>query len=155
MSKIHFSYSTTPKEGFELRVPGMDVGTEYDSVDEVSGDCLHQVPDLQNFIEYCYRVLKPGAKAIFTAPHFSHAKAWTSPLTKRAMCEHSLNFASKDWREQNKYTEITVIADFLVEGQFAIADQAQVRSDEAKNFWAFRYNNVVEAILFTLTKKVP
>ena len=151
--KIHFTYSTEPKEGFELRVPGVDVGTGYDSVDEISGDSLHQVADLQNFIEYCYRILKKDCRAQFTAPHYSHAKAYESPLTKRQLSESSLQFASKDWRVANKYTECDIIADFLVEAQFAITDMAQLRNDEVKNFWAFRYNNVVEAILFTLTKK--
>ena len=152
MSRIHFTYSTEPKEGFELRVPTYypkDVGD--DSVDGISGDCLHQVGDLQSFIEYCYRVLRMGGVAKFTVPHYAHAKAYQSPLTKRQLSESSLFFASKDWREANKYTEATVMANFLVEAQFAITDMAQLRNDEVKNFWAFRYNNVVEAILFTLT----
>lgn len=153
--KIHFTYSTTPKDDFTLMVPDFTSTVEASSVDEISGDCLHQVTNLPAFLDECYRLLKPQGKAVFTCPHFTHAKAWHSPLSKRGLSEGSLNFADKLWREQTKFTELTPLCDFSVEGQFAVAEQAQLRSDEAKQFWAFRYNNVVEAILFTLTKRSP
>lgn len=151
--KIHFTYSSEPKEGFDLHSPDVFADLQNDSVDEISADCAHQVPDLIKFIDECYRVLKLDAKVILTCPHFTSMKAWISPLTKRALCEGSLNFCSKDWREKTKYTEATVLSNFEVAGDFAVADMAQLRSAETKGFWLQRYNNVIEALVLTLTKK--
>lgn len=152
--KIYFTYGEGTREGFETCSPLITENISDESVEEIQGeDVLEKVPDLIAFIDECYRILKPGAKAIFSCPFYASTRAWVSPLTRRCLSESSLGFASKDWREQVKYTEATVKADFQVEGQFAVEQSITQRADDVRAFWAQKYNNVVQAILFTLTKK--
>ena len=152
--KIYFTYGTETREGLESRIPLMTKDIPADSVDEIQGEnVLEKVPDLIAFIDECYRLLRVGSKAIFSAPHYGHVVSWQSPLTKRAIGERSLNFADKTWREANKYTEAVVMADFEVAGQFAVEEACLQRSDDARFFWMQRYLNVAQAVLFTLTKR--
>lgn len=154
MVKLAFTYGTQPKEGFELCVPTVTTHLKDESVDEIVGDyVIEKVPNLILFIEECYRILRPGGKAVFTSPNAASSTAWISPLTVRGICESTLNFSSKDWREQYKFTDYTMRADFEVTGQFVVDQEALARSDEAKNFWLKRYMNVAQGIIFTLTKK--
>jgi SAM-dependent methyltransferase len=152
--KLYFTFGNETREGFESRVPGTTPPLDHESVDEIQGqDVLEKVPDLIVFIDECYRLLRPAGKCVFSGAHYGHARAWASPLNRRALSEQSLNFSSKDWREQNKYTEATCLSDFEVHVQFAVEDVCASRSDDAKAFWMQRYLNIAQAVLFTLTKK--
>lgn len=151
--KIYFTYNSETRDGYESHSPEITSDIPDDSVDEVIGEgVLEKVPNLHTFIEELYRILKKGEKAKLTSAYYASNRAWLSPLTKRALCEASLNFANKEWREQNKYSEVTVKADFRVDGNFSIEDQCVQRSEAAKLFWLARYNNVIQSIAFTLTK---
>ncbi len=156
--KIYFTYGTETREDFGSLHPSAinTTNIEPNSIDEIQGqDVLEKVPNLIFFIEECYRILKPEAKAIFSSPHFASAAAWRSPLTIRAIGEQSLNFSSKSWREEAKYTESVVNCDFEVQGSFALEQDVMNRSEEARQFWMRRYVNVAQAVMFTLIKKVP
>lgn len=151
MVKVYYTYDTTEKEGFVCRTPNSF--SENDSVDEIEGNVIEKVPDLVQFIEECYRVLRVGGTAKFTAPYYTSALAWGSPLNIRGVSEATLNFASKDWRVANKYTEADVRCDFEVVGNFIVDQGYTQRADEVKSFWLKHYNNVAQAVIFTLTKK--
>lgn len=152
--KLYFTYGSDLKEGFVPQVPMTTSILADESVDEIVGDyVIEKVPDLAAFIDECYRLLRPGSKAIFTAYHFGNTLAWTSPITKRGISETSLNFASKDWRAAAKFSDCIVKADFEVTGAFSVDQESQNRSDEAKTFWIKRYLNVAHQVIFTLTKK--
>lgn len=152
--KINFTYNAQVKEGFDSRLPTATQDLASDSVDEIYGEnVLEKVPDLVLFIDECYRILKKGAKAVFSSPHAFSSRAWISPLTKRCLSDGSLAFADKPWRELNKFSEANVLADFQVDGQYALAEEVLQRADPAKLFWLAKYNNVIQAILFTLTKR--
>ena len=151
--KILFTYGSETKEGFESVVPNTTALIPPDSVDEIEGSVIEKVPDLIKFIEECYRLLKIGGVAKFSSPHYASNLAWGSPLAKRGVSELTLNFASKDWRTQYKFTDAEVISNFEVVGNFAVEASCMQRSDDARGFWLRRYNNVAQAIIFTLTKK--
>ena len=152
--KIYFTFGSDLKEGFVPQVPMTTSILADESVDEIVGDyVIEKVPDLVAFIDECYRLLRPGAKATLTAYHFANTLAWTSPLVRRGISETSLNFASKDWREASKFSDCFVKANFEVNGSFAVDQESQNRSDEAKSFWVKRYLNVAHQVIFTLTKK--
>lgn len=151
MVKAHITLSTAPKEGFELRAPAHQLI----DLEEISCDCIHQIPDLVAFMERCYKALPVGGKMTITAPHYASTRAWTSPLTVRGLSQDTLNFCSKDWREAMKYTELTTEMNFDVTGHFAVEEAVSQRSEEAKMFWMSRYLNVVQTIVFTLVKKEP
>lgn len=151
--KVYFTYDITEKEGFECRNPVGRFSLESDSVDEIEGNVIEKVPELVSFIEECYRILKVGGTAKFTAPYYTSALAWGSPSNYRGVSEATLNFASKDWRVANKYTEHPIICDFEVVGNFIVDAGYTQRADEVKSFWLKHYNNVAQAVMFTLTKK--
>lgn len=151
--KVYFTYDTTEKEGFTCLTPSPMVPLNADSVDEIEGNVIEKVPDLTEFIQECYRILRVGGTAKFTAPYYTSALAWGSPLNVRGISEATLNFASKDWRVQNKYSEATITCDFEVIGNFAVDANYTQRADEVKSFWLKHYNNVAQAVIFTLTKK--
>lgn len=151
--KIYFTYDTDDKEGFITKTPDIRGGLESDSVDEIEGNVIEKVENLVLFIEECYRILRVGGTAKFTAPYYTSALAWASPKTVRGVSEATLNFASKDWRVANKYTEEPIICDFEVVGNFCVDTSYTQRADEVKAFWLKHYNNVAQAVIFTLTKK--
>lgn len=152
--KLFFTYTNEVREGYESKVPLKTSDLENDSVDEIIGDyVLEKVSNLTLFIEECYRIIRKGGVVTFTSPYFSSSKAWVSPLTVRALSELSLNFADKNWREANKFSEVQIIADFEVVGSFAIEESGMQRAEEVRRFWMDKYLNVVQAVIFKLTKR--
>lgn len=151
--RLLFTYENKTKEGYTSIVPLQTSHLTADTILEIEGyDVLEKVENFIAFLDDCYRLLLPGSKASFTSPHYASSQAWQSPLNKRAISEKSLNFASKAWREANKYTEASVICDFTVTGSFAMEEAVLQRSDEARAFWMTRYTNVAQAIMFELVK---
>lgn len=154
--KINFTYGNATKDGFVNHLPLTTNALADSSVTEICGDCvIDKVPDLVAFVEECYRILIPDGVATFTNPYYGSVHAWTNPLSVRGVCEATLNFASRDWREQYKFSDAIVRCDFEVAGNFAIAQECLTRADEAKQFWMQRYLNVVQSVILTLKKKVP
>lgn len=154
--KIYISSGKEDREGLVKYDPSGILTITDNSVDEIQGqDILEKVPDLIDFIDECHRILKPGCKAMLTCPHFLSDGAWRSPLTIRALTPQSLNFADKNWREQTKYTEAEVTANFEVQGSFAMEPDVMNRAEEVRNFWMRRYANVAQALMFTLIKREP
>lgn len=151
--KIYFTLDKKEREGFETKDPIYAASFEADSVDEITGEAvLEKVKNLIFFIEACYRILKSGGKATFTAPYYASFQAWADPRNIRGISQASLNFADKKWRDQNNCSELSS-ADFEVLCNLAVDLQATQRSDMAKEFWLNRYTNVVQSVMFTLTKR--
>ena len=152
--KIYFTYGAESKDGFITQLPMTTSILEKETVTEIYGqEVLEKVPDLVAFIEECYRLLKPGGTATFSSCYFNTARAWISPRVVRGIGEFSLNFADKQWREANKFSELQVIADFEVKGNFAIEETFMTRSDDARQWFVRYYGNVVQTVLFVLTKR--
>src|ERR1041384_5283419 len=121
--KILFAYNNETREGYGSKHPGYLNDIPDESVDEIVGEnILEKIPNLIQFIDECYRILKWDCKANFTSPYYASIRAWLSPLNIRALSEFSLNFSSKKWREENKFTEAVVKADFEMGAQFMIEE---------------------------------
>lgn len=154
MRKILFTFNDETRDGYESRNVNYLSDIEDESVDEIIGEnVIEKIPDLVKFIDECYRILKFEGKAVFTSPYYASIRAWISPLNIRGVSEFSLNFSSKKWREDNKYTEAVVKADLEVGAQFMLEEAVMLRADEVKSFWMSKYSNVVQAVMFNLTKK--
>ena len=154
MVNIYLTFEEKTKENYDSRIPSVTSDIASDSIDDIFGDgVLEKVKDLPAFINECYRILKVGSKANFHGAYYNSAKAWSSPFNIRGVSEMSLNFASKDWREQTKYSEATILANFDVAANFAIEESCVQRAEETRNFWMQRYSNIVQIVCFTLTKK--
>lgn len=154
MKKILFTYNDEVREGFESRNPNYTSEILDESVDEIVGEnVLEKIPNLINFIDECYRIIRYGGKISFNSPYYASVRAWISPLNIRGLSEMSLNFSQKKWREENKFTEALVKSDFDVTAQFLLDEAVLLRSEEARNFQLSKYSNVVMAMMYTLTKK--
>ena len=151
--KILFTYNDEIKEGFESKNPNYIKEIETESVDAIEGNSvLEKIPDLVSFIDECYRILKFEAKASFTSAYYASIRARMSPLNIRGLSEYSLNFAQRKWREDNKYTEAVIKADFEVAAQFLLEEAIMLRSEAARVCQMKQYNNIIQAIMFNLTK---
>jgi hypothetical protein len=129
MTKILFTFGQDKKEGFDSIVPLTTKDFAAESVEAIEGpNVIEKVKDLPAFIDECYRLLKFGGTCTFTAPHYGSSNAWISPLTVRGISEATLNFASKAWREQTKFSDVTMLCDFEVFGNFAIEADYMNRS---------------------------
>lgn len=150
--KIYYSYNKKEREGFVTKHPEEILLEEEGSVEEISGeDVLEKIPNLPLFFKECYRLLRPGGTAVFTSAYYNSYQAWADPRNIRGISQCSLNFASKIWREQNKCEDLAD-CNFDVAINFAVDRRASERSDVAKEFWLSFYSNVVQSVLFTLTK---
>lgn len=157
MKKLLLTFGEETEEGYEsrspLNLPPFEEGQE-PYVTEIKGVAvIEKIPDLISFIDHCWKLMILDAKAVFTSPHYASSNAWLSPLTCRAVSEGTLNFASKEWREQSKFTEAIVIANFEVTGQFAVEQEVMGRSIEAQQYQMRRFVNTIQSVIFTLTKK--
>lgn len=104
-------------------------------------------------MEECYRILKFGGTIKFVSAYYASIRSTISPLDIRGISEYSLNFTQKQWREENKYTELVIKSDFDVSAQFLLEECVLQRSEESKHFWLSKYFNVVHSIIHNLTKK--
>lgn len=153
--KIYFTYDKKEREGFHVRDLSLIRADEVynNEVEEIAGEgILEKIPNLIDFIEECHKLLKPEGTATFTAAHADSTQAWSDPRNIRGITQMSLNFADKTWREQNGVL-LDLNCNFEVGCNFAIDLQAAQRSEEAKNFWLSRYNNVIQSVMFTLKKR--
>jgi len=94
------------------------------------------------FMNECYRILKPGAQVSLLMPHWSSMRAITDPWAQwPELCESSFMVYSKQWREQEKATDLPLVCDFGSSyGYGTTLDQdIAVRNDEfqmqAKKHW--------------------
>lgn len=153
MVKLYFSDDKKEREGFESKHPTGIGNFKDESIEEVTGEnILEKIPDLVGWITELYRILKPGGMGTFTAPYYNSFQAWQDPRNIRGISQASLNFADKNWREQNGCPDLAR-CDFEVACNFAIDLTATQRSEIAKEFWLNRYNNVVQSVMFTLKKR--
>lgn len=127
---------------------------EDNSVDEVI--CRHyveHVKDLMAFMNELYRVMKTGAKAAIVAPYYSSIRAWQDPTHVRAISEVSFLYYNKEWREINLLNHYPITADFDFVYGYNWDPAWAKRAEEAKQFAAKHYINVINDILVTLTKR--
>ena len=155
MSKIYCTCGSDSREGWnKIRPDDLDK-LESESIDEFHGQgVLEKVDFLSYFMEQLYGKTKPDSKIILVSAYFSSSLAYESPLTKRAISEMSINFASKSWREKVAWDEgIPVHCDFDIAVGFSISEADTLRAEEVKAFGMRSYTNYVQAVQFNLTKK--
>lgn len=154
--KVFITYNAeAKKEGFETRPLEFIGDAKVSSIDELAVEGVaERLPGIIGFVSDCYRILKPGGVMVITAPYYASSLAWAHPENVRGVSEATFNFANRDWREKNGCRGLLRDeVDFEVVGAFSLSTEVLQRSNEAKNFWLQKYNNVVQAVIFTLTKK--
>ena len=125
------------------------------SVDEIfSSHTLEHVDSFQHFLNECWRVLKPGAKAHLVVPHGRSDRALQDPTHKRIITEASFLYVMKTWRERNGIDYAGFTCDFdPIDYGYVFAPQWETRSDEARAFAATHYWNVVLDLHVYMTAK--
>jgi len=107
------------------------------------------------FMNECCRILKPGAQLVVQVPHWSSMRAITDPLAPwPPLCESSFMVYSRQWREQEKMTDLPLTCDFggsygygtTVDGDIA------VRNDEFQQQARKHWLNANLDLNVTLTK---
>lgn len=131
------------------------------SVDEIW--CSHFVEHLPHglglqdgmvdFMNECWRIMKPGAIARFLTPYYANARAFQDPYHTRYITETSYLYFNKNWRKINKLEHYPITADFEVVKLDHSVNQAFVgRAQEAMQQMAMMNWNVVDDLLVTLKK---
>jgi hypothetical protein len=153
--KIYFSYNEDPTpEGFTKANPDDMQSIEAGTVEECHGtNILEKVSDLPLFLDNVYAILTPGGKAVFQSGYYGCATSYMSPLVKRSLSEHSMNWCSKEWRELNKWSEVKTDINFDIAVGLATDSSLNLRSDEVQQLWRGTRLNCVLQVHFTLTKK--
>jgi SAM-dependent methyltransferase len=124
------------------------------SVDEIV--CNHYIEhtkDLIKFMNEIYRIMKPGAKALFRAPYYNSMRAWQDPTHTRAISEATFLYYNKDWRTQNKLDHYPINCDFDYNFGYDFTPDWAMRAEEARAFAVRHYTNVVSDIQVILVKK--
>ena len=141
-------------EGFTALKPSQLSEQADGSVEEIQGpNVIEKIQDLVSFMEQVHRVLPTGGKAFFASGYYGCVNSYMSPLNVRALSEGSMNWCSKDWREQVKFTEIDTKIDFEVAVSFSTDASLNLRSDEVQHLWRTTRLNCVLGVQFTLTKR--
>lgn len=170
MVKIDLACGDRKKEGFKgvdiVSLPGVDIvhdlnvypwPFEDSSVDEIN--CEHFVEHLTGseiiaFMEEVYRILKPGNKITIICPYYSSIRAMQDPTHKSFISENTFLYYNKGWRDQSKLTHYPIKCDFDFGLGYNITNPRwAMASDEARTFAIAHYNNVVDDIIVTLTKR--
>lgn len=128
---------------------------EDNSVDEAF--CSHYIEhtkDLIKFMNEVHRILKPGAKVNFIAPYYSSVRAWQDPTHTRAISEPTFLYYDQDWLKANKLDHYPITADFkVVKINYAISEEYTGKSQEAIQYAASHFINVINDINIVLQKK--
>jgi hypothetical protein len=129
------------------------------SVEEVH--CSHffeHVPGLLRgkFMDELHRILIPEGKATVICPYYSSIRA-TQDFTHEwpPISPNTFLYFNKGWREQNKLTHghYDLKCDFDFVYGYSISQAWAARNEEARQFAIAYYQNTVDDIHVTLTKR--
>jgi len=112
-----------------------------------------------HFFNELYRVLKPGAKAQVTFPHWASTRYYGDPTHCEPFSEMGFYYLSKDWRDQQApHTDKTINphgydCDFEATWGYSLHPTLTTRNSEFQQFAAAWYKEAVQDISATLTAK--
>lgn len=128
-----------------------------ESVDEVH--CSHffehlSGPERIPFMAELWRVMKPGAKALFITPDCDSHRAIQDPTHAwPPVCAESYLYFNKNWRDQNKLSHYNINCDFDFGYGFSMDVDVAVRSNDFQQFALKHYRNHSTDLHVTLTRK--
>lgn len=126
---------------------------ESNSFEEFKEKLLNSKDGLIDFFNEIYRVLKPGGKAVITAPFYSSERAYGDPTHIRYINNFLCYYLMKDWVRDNKLEHYNLNCDFDVTLSYCITNEMTLKSEEVRNK-AFEHDlNVITDIIIELIKK--
>lgn len=120
--------------------------------------CIHYIEhtkDLIKFMNEVYRILKPGSKFYVASPYWTALRAWQDPTHVRGICEGTFLYFDRRWRELNHLSYYPIKTDFDFTFGYHYFPEWLNRADDARNFAAQHYFNVVSDIEVIMIKRVP
>jgi len=112
-----------------------------------------------HFWNELYRVLKPGAKSLIIAPHWSSCRAYGDPSHKwPPVCEFALFYLKKDWRTINApHSDSANIpngfnCNFEATWGYSLNQDVALRNQEYQQFAMTFYKEAAQDIVITVTK---
>lgn len=114
---------------------------------------IEHVQDLPKFMNELYRVMKKGSNAYILAPYYTSIRAWQDPTHVRPISEASFIYYNKAWRKKARLSHYDIKCDFDFTYGLDFSPDWANRSEEAKDFAARHYNNVVQDIRVLLVKR--
>jgi predicted SAM-dependent methyltransferase len=111
------------------------------------------VDALCKFFEECYRILAPGGKLTLIAPYYANQRCWQDPTHRRAVCDSTFYYVSKEWRKQNGLDHYGMDCDFHATWGYGLDPSQDGKSDEYRAFAFKHYMNAISDIHATLVKK--
>lgn len=110
--------------------------------------------DLMKFMDEIWRICEDGAKVTIIGPYYTSIRAWQDPTHTRALSEATWFYFQKPWRELNRLEHYPIKSDFEVTNMLLFFNEPwNQKSEEARQFAAKHYFNVVNDILVELKVK--
>ena len=147
-------------------LPGVDVVHDLtkfpwpfkpESVEEVvSSHFLEHVPGRLRvgFFDELYRVMVSGKTATFVVPYWSSMRSVQDPTHEwPPIAETSFLYFNREWREANGLAHYLGQSDFDFSYAYLIDGMWNARNDETRMFAVRNYNNAVNDLQVTLTKR--
>lgn len=137
---------------------------EDNSIDEIyCSNYVEHIPhDIQNgskldgliqFMNECYRILKPDGKMTILAPYYTSMRAYGDPTHVRFICDFTFYYYNKEWRDSNKLSHYGITTDFDAIINYHVNDEMALRSETVRNK-AFQEDwNAIDDIMVELTKR--
>lgn len=175
--KLDIGCGTRKQDGFigvdSIAFEGVDVVAdlrerwpfEDNSVDEIAASHVIEHftgKERVHLVNEMYRVMKPGAKATITIPHWGSCRAYGDPTHQwPPVSEFWFYYLSKEWRLTQgnaPHTDATHWADgfncdFEATWGYALHPQIQTRNAEYQQFAANFYKEAVQDMQATLTRR--
>lgn len=138
---------------------------ESESADEIN--CSHYIEhiphDINNpndkrdgliqFMDECYRILKPGGKLLLSAPYYTSMRAYGDPTHTRYMADFSFLYYNKEWRDNNKLSHYGIKCDFDIKYSYHITNEMTLKSEEVRSKAFLHDWNVIDDIIVELIKR--
>lgn len=101
-----------------------------------------------------YRILKKGGLATFITPYYTSQRAIQDPTHQRSIGEATYLYFTKAWRKINKLEHYPIKCDFeIVKIDHSVTEEYQGHAQEAVQYAATHYWNVISDIVVVLKKK--
>jgi ubiquinone/menaquinone biosynthesis C-methylase UbiE len=149
-------------EGSDAVEVECDLGTEKWPFKDASVDeahCSHMIEHLTadqrvHFVNELDRVLKPGAKCLLIAPHWSSCRAY-GDMTHvwPPVSEFWFYYLSKAWREANAPHNDKYTCDLAVTWGFNLHPEIQAKNEESKRYALQFYKEAAQDIIATISKQ--
>lgn len=107
------------------------------------------------FMDELWRILKPGARAVFQYPHLHSDRAFQDPTHRRFIPWQTWQYFNAEWRKGNSLDHYRIACDFeviAIEG-CGIADDVTLKHHEVQQVMAERQWNVLADTRVTIERK--